>query len=1449
MPVVAARLGITYVESSEFSAASKSFQFLPEKEEAPRQEVKGLGWAMETFVYASQKLYMSLGRGIIFSSRRHNRDPNRYASSARSLASTIGSLLALHLKAAESLWSRNVATMGNGKVSAAWDYIRRIVVEIQSTLFCESNRSTQGLILRFFLSAGGAEALQRACRPLALLEGSRLKLDPDSGVDIHAYSQNKKRFESFLKSNQLSIAYTTLILGEMLRNRRLKSANKSRSGNINASSGEADTDAVMTAVDAVEEDGVRPEKGGNPLNMDGNDLPLPDAVDVDFSGLLKQVTSISDTVLHFRKQAVVNRIAADAWGAVSNLLHLFSNCPGLLNSTAPLPIDPESSGTDWEPKDIQRTAQSVAIRLLLDVTREPAELLSACRPGESLTSDVVTIILSILRTSAELSNSPQEPDSTENRPDSEDMERPSTDGPPTPTSPNPQHVRQLTEMGFSEAHAIEGLRRTYPPGGVEYAAEWCINHPEPDPANAGNDSDDSSSDDDEQNESSGDVAVDDQPSASGDAESGDTEMNTREMEETEGDNVNANASEDNRERNESEQNPSTTADEADGELAVVTAPTEQPKSVTEVEKDDRKRSSDSMQTKTKVDADDSLEIDTDSAALLQRSIGLEMNDLCATISEIKNLKKPDREFVLKMINSVVDSEWIKSEPVAKRKGETQRRLSKAKAVSVDRYKSSKKILFESLIPVAKAAIKHEVKDESSSHASFVAVEILSILQKDKCLSSEVRLEFAKVITSELSKFLTAPLSSGQSINSIVGIRASFVWAHYGGNRARQALKASGAAELAFRTLIEMSESWEDLENTSTVDEEATRPIQHLSIKENIPSGDVAILDLNPAVTGEAMQNESGPSTLLRPRRVQMQAVNCMSTCLLVLDAFVRYHARDSIVEHATNTGRAKDANAMEVDEDISNAPPPLEEPGTPPAAVMDDIMRVFLSDKEDNSKMDVDGEVDDFAEQTSKLKSKAKDDRKKALESALEELKTLTGVGERQASVSFPLSELLHCCIKLLSSLGKYEVGDIIFALVQLICSLTADSNLAMQFMEEGGVDLLLALPQIESQGPRSSTKTIRSLVRTVLRHVVEDATTLTEAMEADIRLLLNTGQSRGRQTVTMRSLVASASGMISRNLDCFTHALASCTRTRGTSSGGPGAMGAAEHALQVSPELETRSIEEWMIESKKRPNIVCVVDSLTRLLASKSDRVTESAQSLEEMVTSKDAEPAVSSGNGLAVFALSQLSELVELCPIVAAEFLQVASPSKTTRGSALDFVVQKLLPLPDRVLTAAGVPSNPALVGVWAQQEETADSARALILSLLSKTANAHSPTVKALARAAAIESERDEARGGALKSLSLCIIPNTKIRVLREMLESNLANSLAKSLRKLDMSRERNMDVTSSVLKALSLIGQTAIQVSRQGANVGEEDSIVPQSREVWTALREDVRNPLTGGFMVL
>lgn len=253
-------------------------------------------------------------------------------------------------------------------------------------MFCESNRNTQGLILRFFLSFGSAQAIRDACRPLQLLKGSRNELQGDGVLNPKAYAENKKRFESLLKSSKLNSLYSFMVLGKVKKIRK------------------------------------KPRPAAMQSDKDVSDnLKLTDK---QVEALEKQLAVVSANVLHYRKQAAVQKTAGNAWAGLCSLLQLLSNCPGLLHaSPTAMPSVPDTPGAaEWQAKDIQSSAQYLTMSMMEDVTAEPKELLSAFRPTASQTADVVSIIPFILRSSSELTGA-SDSYSTENRQHSEELER------------------------------------------------------------------------------------------------------------------------------------------------------------------------------------------------------------------------------------------------------------------------------------------------------------------------------------------------------------------------------------------------------------------------------------------------------------------------------------------------------------------------------------------------------------------------------------------------------------------------------------------------------------------------------------------------------------------------------------------------------------------------------------------------------------------------------------------------------------------------------------------------------------------------------------------------------------------------------------------------------------------------------------------------------------------
>lgn len=1485
---ICAALGEPTLDAKDVLEAVKSCRLPRDDGESPRQDVKGLAWSLVTFAVATQRLYSVLSRGLTYSSsRRNTRDPTRYAASAQSLAATIGRVFVLHLIAAESLWERKVLTMGQGQVVAAWDYVRGVLIEIKGALFDESRRVTQTLILRAFMTAGGVEALQRACRPALLVLAARLD-DSRTGMGTVGSAEVpalRKKIESIIKSKSLTVSSIVLAANELLSDRQLKEASKGgdSSQELTTAGGDAVEDAVMTTGPFVTPSTNSSVKSPSLVSRDADGVLLYDANDL--KSKRKQIETTSSLVLEFQKHAAVQQIASDAWNTLSSFMHLFASCPGLLGAP-PTPVPPEtgSRGVEWEPRDIQRSAQAAVLRMLTDVTREPEHLLSAFRPDGSAMADIIAIAHTASQTATNLCQRSAENDPAAEHPESEEPDGLRVEFRVRRSSPDPVMLRSLVEMGFPERRASAALQRS-PSRGLEYAMEWLLSHPQDEVES------DESGGEDEGGDEGGDEGEDDSENSGGEGDDGEPSEPAPVVSLLEGEEAALRAFDDSligvddtestggqvngdgepevpppalstNAGNSSIVNGATgTRDgaeqaeiSADAEAEVAPVGTQASSPRASRKKSDLKKEAGAS---PKTDVLGTLE--SEGERLVNASIDKEMVVLASALLRVTKIIPPESVADLQAKVGALVS-WEPKPPAADANVVAKSGLVQVNPTSIESYKETKRLLFDSLAPVVRMAIANAPNDMAAAHMPFIAVELLSILQKDGGLSDDTRLEFAKLLVDGLSSTLSiTEKSSAAKASNMIGHVAT-VWAHYGGSRAREVLESCGAPQLAYKMLNEMLVAWNSVHNDPTVDEEATRPIQQLSINED---------EVMPAPAGSEEDGRSNsrkrpaPSSrifrlcMIRPEQARL--LKRMNTCLLILDAFVRYSKRDETITCAEAMfGDASEGTAMkDVDED-SSAPDSLSdrlaarlrtgesggsgtEDRTGPsgtASALDELMREFFGAA--TNAMEVEAEqVAEAEENIAKLEDHGVRARTEAVSSAEKEIRSWL-TPKKSTSPSVSKVSLVSVCVELMRLWKGLEVGDAVIALLQLIASLTTAPKEAIAFLEQGGVELLLEMPHLESHRARSSDyRMARILARTILKHVVEDEETLKEAMIADLRSILTSGQSRGRASISLRNLLGSAGPLIARSISAFVFALGSCARARDEEANPSGG------SLEAT-KFEALGLDKAKVLMRKRKNVISVIASLCGLLAEKEDKpvsgIEKGAKTTSNVLSrthDAPARPQDAIGNGLAAFALSMLSELVEFSPVVAVAFLETPSPCALVSGSALDFVVQRLLPIPQHPATTACLtdPATAVLHASWLVQDEISEAARSLVLGLCSKTANAHEAVVRALATAAKMEADKTELSSGMIKGIAQCIIPNTKLRVLRALLQSEIANDLARSLHKLDLSQDQAQDVSGCVLRALALIGQTATHISRHGDNFGEDDGLVPQSREPWAALREE------------
>jgi hypothetical protein len=169
-------------------------------------------------------------------------------------------------------------------------------------------------------------------------------------------------------------------------------------------------------------------------------------------------------------------------------------------------------------------------------------------------------------------------------------------------------------------------------------------------------------------------------------------------------------------------------------------------------------------------------------------------------------------------------------------------------------------------------------------------------------------------------------------------------------------------------------------------------------------------------------------------------------------------------------------------------------------------------------------------------------------------------------------------------------------------------------------------------------------------------------------------------------------------------------------------------------------------------------------------------------------------------------------LFPVCAAVFVRAQSPSFQVDGTALDYVVQYLLPGPwGQHAAAQGVR--------WNVGEGASALSRELMVALCRRQAGAYQHVVDALAKSAARELVRPpHPRPAAVQTYATCVVHCRRPCVMRAFLTSGIADSLVQSLDKMDLNAEGMSEVVSAVLRAVEELGKTWLSVQRIA---GEED----------------------------
>lgn len=1481
-------IGVPITKMKAFAESCKSYKVPPEGQDLSRQDVKGLAWHLVTFAVASQRLYSTLARGMSFGSRRSSRDRARHAVRAKSLANTIGRIFALHLKAAAPLWDIKVKTMGKKQIIAAWDYVRGVLIEIKGTLFDDHRRTTQSLLLKSFLDAGGSRALVESTKALSIVRAAG-KISRDERGEQGERGEREQVFEAdvgiaqlddLMSSRSLSLTSLMLALGDTLAKAGTLQAaeglqQNDPSAGVESGKNSGDREDIVMSSDSVSHQArgiarimvsdvkLRGESSPSDSNIAFRSLlSNKDGLDK----LRQQTQQACEAALERCSDVAIRRVASDVWNTLCGFLQMLASCPGLVGPNPPASLVPLPG--EWAPRDLHRSALSIALGILGDVTDNASDLIAAFRPDATAMND----ILSILHSASEASNNltkksktpgPQAPPPEGGRP----LLEPPTESPPArPLSPDPDMLQSLVEMGFPERRARTALRRTAV-AGIEYAMEWLLANPDNDDDSSGGSEDgrewraesqDQNPDGEEGGSNTGNVEEDADDEVSNDPEEA---AATLEQVGT----ASGSASDGLETENRGDDDAMVDGPEVTGEDSDVVPPASSSNPVLVAGDKGEKESKSGEQCSSSGTSAKTISekqaVESQSNGLLDRAAANEIGLLLQAL-EKSDLRDEEVSGLRRLAGIRIGITTTDGRAVTPRGGEDSLCVS---PVSEETFTERKRDIFYSLVNLVQEIIRREGNHIHGTHLPYIAIELLTVMQKDRTLKESHSAMFAKLLNEGLQSALDKHLGLKDVPKQNSTGPTAAIWAHYGGSQARKALETCGAFQLAYSCLSNAIVEWERCGKTPFVDLDATKPIEKLTITEGKTRMDD---DGHSADIANVLQVESSPgkNELRAPSRQEAMLLRQMTTCTLLLDAYVRYRAKDKIVQQARefSASRRKEQKTQEERQEELDAKVKEKEENEYRGANPD---RFLASDREGSSHMPFEDYVRSMIERTAvmggdanaweealaksrncKKRDPENEDLHVAREGAVEEKKKILGCAIRSIRdlVSTETTEsdmcavsergILMLCLRLLRVWKFVEVGDALLAVLQTLAALTRRWDLAKEAVGNNAVNLLLTMPYIDGKDVRSTDcRIVRQTTRTILRHMIEDPETLREAMESEIRSLVSGQPRRFNFNSEDETLISSTAPLIARDLHTYILAVAEAApHTSGFFSG-----------QTSSKAFKTWGTVEMEEKVKARPNVSEVVSGLCQLLVTKRCRERSSLHS----GISLEACSIVSKGPQMQVarYALDTLSELVEVAQVAAAAFLRTPSPSPEVKGSALDYVVQAMLP--HTGVRGGGIGISPiSSVHPSSEAEGLAHSAKKLFLALCSKSANAHEEAVAALALAASLEVDKNDLNPSMIQGIASCIAPGTKLRVLRAVLRTKLANDLARSLRVVGRTAEPNFDVTVTVLRALGLIGQAATHIARYGDNAGEDVSLGNNGRDPWISLRER-DDAISPSYMVL
>jgi E3 ubiquitin-protein ligase HUWE1 len=421
-------------------------------------------------------------------------------------------------------------------------------------------------------------------------------------------------------------------------------------------------------------------------------------------------------------------------------------------------------------------------------------------------------------------------------------------------------------------------------------------------------------------------------------------------------------------------------------------------------------------------------------------------------------------------------------------------------------------------------------------------------------------------------------------------------------------------------------------------------------------------------------------------------------------------------------------------------------------------------------------------------------------------------------------TEQQHLLLKVCLGLLKARLNSASTSALLLLCSrLTRNYELSTIFLQQGGVDLLLHLNDASHM----------SLITAILRHLIEDPTTLETAMEAEISNTVTVLSARPGAKVQPKPFLNQLAGVVCRDPAIFMQAATNTCRFQpgttniilnkpqkaaATSQAAPSTATGSTTTTTSTSTTSTTATEKSKTTKRTPPNLKQVVLTLLDYL-------------LERPALEKKADQEATKQPITSVHVLQLLSRFVVSYAGCSHLILKHKSPQSKGATNILTVLLRDLLPYPspsgDKQLELQNQMTTKLVASLCSRAE-----GRRRVISELSAVLEQQVGSLKV--NPSAVYSIRSI---GDLVVLLLTSQSRAEAGLSTEMaklmLEEKIPRILADAMKKIDMNRPDISDIANSILKPLEALGKIAASIAAKPKEKEEETTAMDQASALQTS----------------